>query len=101
MSSNGHFYIALTVHAFKQFTCPWIGLINGSYILHTLSLGNQIVPLSFEFPLQKVSKSNKEIQTNIRHAMCSRIVKERLKGSTESTFTFQESSENRDESGLE
>lgn len=49
MLANGHFYIALLAHSFKQFIRAGIGLVDDCYVLHTSFLGIQFVPSGFEF----------------------------------------------------
>lgn len=52
MRSNGHFYVALTVHALKQFVYPWIELVNEGYIRDASALDLPFAPFSFEFSLK-------------------------------------------------
>lgn len=49
MPDNGHYYIALTVHAFSDYICEWIGRVHDCYILHSSSL---------DMPFQKFKNTN-------------------------------------------
>lgn len=52
MQIIGKFYIAVTRHAFKQYSCDWLGSIHNGYVLQSKSLND-----AFEnFDTQNVSK---------------------------------------------
>lgn len=51
--SNGHSYIVLTVHNFKQLICPRIEFVYNWNILLTTSLDSQFIPFDSKRFLQK------------------------------------------------
>lgn len=60
MPKTKHHYIALTVHAFKDYVSDWIGNVNDFYILHSRYLDRSFEPFSSTVPLESVLDSNKE-----------------------------------------
>lgn len=40
MASSGHYHIDITAHAFKEYICDWIGLVNDCYILYISTFDN-------------------------------------------------------------
>lgn len=60
MPSNGHFYIPLTIHAFKKYICPWIGLVDNWHRLKTYSLDSQFVFFSSELHFVKVNRNEEK-----------------------------------------
>lgn len=65
MPSNGHYYNALTIHAFKEAICDWIGLINDCYVLHAHSLDDQFLPFCSSIPVKKVNEPTKVYNLNL------------------------------------
>lgn len=55
MPANGCFYIFLSVHASKQFICPFIGLLNDCYIHNTSSFDSLVVAFSFALYLKHIN----------------------------------------------
>lgn len=62
MPSNGHKYIAPTIHAFKEFICPWLGLVVDRCNFHTFSLGIQSVRSTFALPSEKKAKATMKLK---------------------------------------
>lgn len=62
--SSGHYLVAFIVHAFKDFSCDWIGLISDCYIFHAFSLDSQFINFNPDFSLKTIQESDGEIQDN-------------------------------------
>lgn len=60
MPDTGQYYIALTLYAFKEFLCEWMGNVNDCYILHSRSLNDPFVPFQSEYPLETIYESDEE-----------------------------------------
>lgn len=69
MPSDGHYYITLTVYAFKEPVCDWFGLVNGCYILDALFLDSQLLPFCSEFLLKMVNESHENIRLEAKQAI--------------------------------
>lgn len=66
MSSNGQVYIALTAHAFKDYVCDWIWLVNDCYILHVSSLDGRLTKFYLGFSLENFNESDEELHNDLR-----------------------------------
>lgn len=61
MPPNGHYYISLAAHAFKEYFSDWIGLVNDCYVLQVSPLDGRPTTFNSDFPLAKFNESDKEI----------------------------------------
>lgn len=59
------FYIALTVHAFKEIICDWVQDIYDCFILHAESLNHEFVPSREKIPFQPLHGSDGELEDSV------------------------------------
>lgn len=60
MPDNGHYYIALTVHAFSDHICEWIGKVHDCFILHSSSLDTPFRKFENTTPFPVIFESDEE-----------------------------------------
>lgn len=60
MPSNGHYNIRLTIHAFSEFICDWMELVNESSNLHSKHPESSFMRFRAQDQLIHVNKSDQE-----------------------------------------
>lgn len=58
---NEHYYIAVTMRAFKDYVGDWIGNVNNCYTLHSRYLDQSLTPFSSTVPLEIVHNSDEKL----------------------------------------
>lgn len=66
MPDNKHHYIALTVYAFSDYICQWIGSVNDCYILHSGSPNRPFQNFRVATPFLFFSESEKKENITFR-----------------------------------
>lgn len=60
MPDNGHYYVVLTVHFFKDSTCDWTGIVHDSFMLHSWFLNEPFKPFQTLSLLEIMYESDEE-----------------------------------------
>lgn len=65
MLSNEHCYIDVKAHAFKNYVCDWIGLVNVCSVFHVPTLDELCTTHSPDFPFYRDHKRSKDINNGL------------------------------------
>lgn len=87
MPSKANYYNTLTVQAFRESVCDWIGLLNDCYSSCIL-LEQPIYLIFTDFPLQKVNERGEDVQLHPNQDDFDQLVAERCDANSARESTF-------------
>lgn len=65
MPLDGHCYVALTLHAFKEKFCDYIESVICFYIAHLFTLDGKLITINPDFSFEKFVESGDELHDDI------------------------------------